>query len=127
MLMEDLNMKCVFAKFVPQLLTEDQKNNRLSVCYNLREQAGNAPQILSKVVTGHETWCNGCELETKQALSQWKTPTSPKAKQAQQVQSNIKIMLISLFDANGNVHKICSSWTNRESTILFEGVEKITC
>jgi len=90
------------------------------------EQVGNAPQILSKVVTRDETWCNGCDLETKQALSQWKTPNSPKAKKVQQVQSNIKIMFISLFDANGIVHKICSSWTNCESTILFEVVEKIT-
>jgi len=32
MLMEDLNMKHVSAKFVPWLLTEDQKNSRLNVC-----------------------------------------------------------------------------------------------
>ena len=35
------------------------------------------PQILSKVVTGDETWCYGYDPETKQALSQWKTPNSP--------------------------------------------------
>ena len=57
MLTEDLKMKHVSTKFVPQLLTEDQKNNHLNVCYDLREQAGNNPQILSKVVTGDETWC----------------------------------------------------------------------
>ena len=41
MLTEDLNMKRVSTKFVPRLLTEDQKNNHLNVCYDLREQAGN--------------------------------------------------------------------------------------
>jgi len=40
---KDLNMKRVSAKFVPRLLTEDQKSNRLNVCYDLREQAGNDP------------------------------------------------------------------------------------
>jgi len=45
MLTEDLNMKRVSAKFVPRLLREDQKNNRVNVCYDLREQAGNNPQI----------------------------------------------------------------------------------
>jgi len=70
MLMEDLNMKCVSTKFVRHLLTEDQKHNRLNVCYDLREQVGNDPQILSKVVTGDETWCYGYDPETKQALSQ---------------------------------------------------------
>jgi len=69
-LMEDLNMKRVSAKFVPQLSTEDQKNNRLNVCYDLREQVGNDPHIHSKVVTGDETWCYGYNLETKQASSQ---------------------------------------------------------
>ena len=97
MLMEDLNMKCVTAKFVPRLLTKDQKNNCLNVCYDLREQVGNNPQILSKVVTRDETWCYSYDLETKQASSQWKTPNSPKQKKARQVRSNVKIMLISFF------------------------------
>ena len=68
-------------------------------------QVGKNPQILSKVVTGDETWCYGHDLETKQASSQSKTPNSPKPKKAQQVWSNVKIMLISFFDANGIVHK----------------------
>jgi len=66
-----------FRKLVPRLLKEDQKNNRLIVCYDLREQVGHHPQILSKVVTGDETWCYGYDPETKQASSQWKTPNSP--------------------------------------------------
>jgi len=96
-LTEDLNMKCVSTKFIPQLLTEDQKNNCLKVCYNLREQVGNNPQILSKVVTRDETWCYSYNPETKQASSQWKTPNSPKPKKARQVRSNVKIMLINFL------------------------------
>jgi len=98
-------MKHVSAKFVRLLLSEDQKNNRLNVCYSSREQVGYDPQILSKVVTRDETWCYAYDPETKQASSQWKTPNSPKAKKARQVQSNVKIMLISFSDANGIVHK----------------------
>jgi hypothetical protein len=71
-------MKGVSAKFIPRLLTEDQKNNHLNVYYN-------DPQILSRVVTGDETWCCGYNPETKQAWSQWKTPNSPKPKKARQV------------------------------------------
>jgi len=65
-------MKRVSAKFVPRLLTEDKKNSRLIVCYDLREQVGNDTQILSKVVTGDETWCYGYDPKTKQASNQWK-------------------------------------------------------
>ena len=97
MLMEDLNLKHVSTKFIHWLLTEDQKNNCLNVHYDLKEQVGNDPQILSKVVTGDETWCYGYNPETKQALSQWKTPNSPRAKTARQVRSNVKIMLISFL------------------------------
>ena len=57
-----------------------KKNIRLNVCYDLREQVGNNPQILSEVVTGDETWCYGYDPETKQASSQWQTPNSPKPK-----------------------------------------------
>jgi len=49
MLTEDLKMKRVSAKFIPRLLIEDQKNNHLNVCYDLREQVGNDPQILYKL------------------------------------------------------------------------------
>ena len=70
-----------------------------------REQVGNDPQILSKVVTRDETWCYGYDPETKQASSQWKIPNSAKPKKTRQVRSNVKIMLIGFFDANGIVHK----------------------
>ena len=90
-------MKRDSAKFVPRLLTEDQKHSRLNFCYDLREQVGNDPQILSKVVTRDETWCYGYDLETKQASSRRKTPLAPKPKKARQVRSDVKTLLISFF------------------------------
>ena len=42
--------------------------------------------------------------ETKQMSSQWSTSSSPRPKKAQQVKSNIKIMLIAFFDVDGLVH-----------------------
>jgi len=44
-----------FRKIRSSVVDRVSKNNRLSVCYDLREQVGNDPQILSKVVTGDET------------------------------------------------------------------------
>jgi len=85
MLMKDLNMKHVSAKFVPRLLIEDQKTVVLNVCYDLREQVGNDPQILSQVVTGDKTWCCGYDPETKQASSQMKTHNSPKTNKVRKV------------------------------------------
>jgi len=72
-------------KICSSVVDRGSKNSHLNVCYGLREQAGNDPQILSKTVTGDETWCDGYDPETKQASSQWKTPNSPKPKKARQV------------------------------------------
>ena len=76
----DLKMRRIVAKFVPRLLTQDQKNTRLTLCQDFKNQIESDPDFLSKVITGNESWCYGYEPETKQALSQWKTPTSPRPK-----------------------------------------------
>ena len=48
-----------FRKISYSVVDRGSKNSRLNVCYNFREQVGNPSQILSKVVTGDETWCYG--------------------------------------------------------------------
>ena len=94
-----------FAKFVPRLLTRDQKNTRLTLCQELKNHIESDPNFLSKVITGDESWCYGYDPETKQTSNQWKTPTSPRPKKARQVRSNVKTMLIVFFDVRGIVHR----------------------
>ena len=48
---------------------------------------------------------HGYDPETKQMLSQWKSPNSPRPKKARQVRRNVKSMLIVFFDVQGIVHK----------------------
>jgi len=55
-LTEDLKMRRVASKFVPRLLSVDQKLQRLDVCLDLKENATNDPSFLSNVITGEETW-----------------------------------------------------------------------
>ena len=70
----DLNMRRVAAKFVPRLLSHDQKHTRLTLCQELKNEIESDPNFLSKVITGDESWCYGYDPATKQASSQWKTP-----------------------------------------------------
>jgi len=67
---------------------------------------------LSKVIRGDESWCYGYVPETKQAWSQWKTPTSPRPKKTIQVRSNVKRMLIVFFRCSRNrapgIHSSCT-------------------
>jgi hypothetical protein len=49
-LTEDLQMRLVSAKFVPRLLTEEQKDNCVNVCHDLKEELRNDPNFLTKIV-----------------------------------------------------------------------------
>jgi hypothetical protein len=48
-------MRRVSAKFVPRLLTEEQKDNLVNVCSDLKEELRNDPKFLTKIVTEDET------------------------------------------------------------------------
>jgi len=57
-LSNELNTRQIAAKFVPRLLTDEQKQHWLEVGVEFKEQVSSDP-------------------ETKQLLSQWKCPSSP--------------------------------------------------
>jgi len=103
-LTEDLQMRRVSAKFVPHLLTAEQKDDLVSICTDLRERAQNNPNFISSVITGDESWVYCYDPETKQMSSQWKTASFPRPKKARHVKSNVKTMLMAFFDIDGLVH-----------------------
>ena len=51
----DPNMRPVSAKFVPRVLTVEQKQQRLSVSLELRDRAASDSSFLRNVITGDET------------------------------------------------------------------------
>ena len=81
-LTENLNMRRISARFVPRLLSDDQKALRVSACRELKQQARDDPNFTSNIITGDETWVYVYDLETKQQSSQWKSPNSPRPKKA---------------------------------------------
>ena len=68
-LTEDLRMRCVTAKFVPRLLTAEQKDDRVSICTDLHDRAQNDSTFMSSVNTGDECWIYGYDPERKQMSS----------------------------------------------------------
>ena len=79
-LTDNLYMKRVCAKFVPRLLTDDQREQRQTIARDLFERSREDMQFLKNNVTGDESWVYGYDPETKQQSSQWKGPTSPRTK-----------------------------------------------
>ena len=64
-LTEDLKKWRVASKFVPRLLSVDQKQQRFDVCLVFKENAANDPSFLSNVIKGDETWVYAYDPETK--------------------------------------------------------------
>ena len=58
-------MRRVARKFVPRLLTNEQKENRVTISQVLFDRSNADENFLKNVITGDETWVYGCNVETK--------------------------------------------------------------
>ena len=76
-LTQDLHMKKVCAKLVPRLLNEHQKQQRLDVAQEIRQNLVEDPTFLDNVVTSDESWVFQFDPETKRQSLEWKPPGSP--------------------------------------------------
>ena len=84
-LTDNLHVKSVCTKFVPHLLTHDQREKRQTIVCDFFEHSCEDMQFLKNTVTGDEFWVYGYYLETKQQSSQCKGPMSPQPKKGRQV------------------------------------------
>ncbi|XP_040357023.1 uncharacterized protein LOC121046630 [Ixodes scapularis] len=66
----DLAMKRVAAKFVPKLLTVEQKQLRVEVSQDLLDSTYSNPGFMNTIITGDEPWAHGYDPETKSQSSQ---------------------------------------------------------
>jgi hypothetical protein len=56
-LCDDLNMSRVTQHSVPHVLTQDQHDDRMSICSDLINSANKDGTFLNWIITGDETWC----------------------------------------------------------------------
>lgn len=112
---EKLGLSKVCARWVPRLLTNDQKQNRaqLSLCLYHRFTADPGGFIL-RIVTGDETWVYYYDPETKQESMQWKAASERPPVKAKVVKSAGKVMLTLFWDADGWIHV---DWLPPKTTI----------
>ena len=98
----DLCMKKVAARWVPKLLTEEQKKERVRLSrQNLRVYNANEEDFLARFVTMDETWVHYFDPETRQQSMEWKHPGSPTPKKARRSTSAGKVMASVFWDSEG--------------------------
>ena len=88
----------------PQAADEQQKELHVEIAQDMLDCANNDPEFTKTIITGDETWVYGYNSECKFQSSQWKHSKSPRPKKAQQVRSNIKVMLTCFFNSYSIMH-----------------------
>ena len=114
-----LGMTRVCAKFIPKLLTTEQKDLRSEIAQENLEMVSDDENVLKKVIPCDESWVYGYDPETKRQSSQWKCPDEPRPKKAPQSRSHVKSMLIIFFPLWGCCAlRICSKRSDDQQRIL---------
>ncbi|UYV73727.1 hypothetical protein LAZ67_11000534 [Cordylochernes scorpioides] len=78
---KDLDMIRASSKFVPRILTEEQKECIIVewIYKNMVEMTRTYPEWMQKIITGDETWVYRYDPETKRQSSQWIERGEPEA------------------------------------------------
>ena len=99
---QHLDMTKLSARWVPRLLTLDQKRNRVKCCKDGLQLFQKNPQDFKRrFVTVDETWIHHYTPETKEQSKQWVTKGESAPKKAKTVPSAGKIMATVFWDSQG--------------------------
>ena len=97
----DLKMSKASARWVPRLLSEDEKLQRVSDSQKFIRKCDRDRNFLNKIITTDETWVHFYEPEDKRSSMVWKHSDSPPPKKAKTVKSMGKVMCIMFIDRHG--------------------------
>uniref|UniRef100_A0A1I8JKM9 HTH_48 domain-containing protein n=1 Tax=Macrostomum lignano TaxID=282301 RepID=A0A1I8JKM9_9PLAT len=114
-LTERLLLQKKFCKWVPHLLTGEQKMQRtVASSSHLRRFHREGEDFLSRIVAGDETWVYSWDPETKAQSAEWLPAHSPRPQKAIRKQGAIKIMHVMFFDSQG----ILLNWAVPQGTTV---------
>lgn len=100
-LTDHLEMRRVAARWIPRLLTENDKTKRVQLSKTFLWRYSHEKDFLDRIVTTDETWLYHYDPETKQQSSAWKRKTSPPPLKAKVQKSGRKNMFIFFMDVRG--------------------------
>lgn len=104
-LTEALDMRKISARWVPRLLSDDDKKRRMGAALEfLQEYNEVGHEILDRVVTGDESWIHFWTPESKEQLKQWKKKEEETPRKCKQVPSAGKVMLTAFWDRHGVIY-----------------------
>ena len=117
-LTERLQMRKVAPRWVPHMLSETEKHQRVKIARSLLQRyEEEGDKRLQRIVAIDETWMRSFEPELKQQSSEWHTKTSPRPVKFRRSQNCPKMMMIFANDYRGVLtsHRVTTGETvNKE-------------
>ena len=102
---ENLIIRRLCARWIPKMLSECQKAQRVESCQRFVQQfEQEGVDFLSRIVPADETWISLYERESKEQSTMWKTPGSPSPKKLKVSRSTKKQMFVMFLDIHGVIH-----------------------
>ena len=102
---DHLGLSKVSARWVPRMLTLDNKRRRVECATELLSRwNADAGAFEQRLITGDETWLYHYDPETKQASMEWRRPNEPAPRKFKAQKSAVKVMGIFFWDSMGIVH-----------------------
>ncbi len=104
-LKKDLKQFKLCPKFIPKVLTPEQKLFRVRMCELNMQALKDDNDYLKKIVTGDESWVSVFEIEIKRLSCEWhpKGSTASRPTKALRQRSERKCMLTAFFDETGEI------------------------
>ena len=97
-----LGMRKITSRWVPHMLTQEQKHMRVQISRQLLHRyKKEGDDFISRIVAIDETWLRSYEPELKSQSMEWHTPNSPRPAKFRRKQGNLKVMMIFAYDCEG--------------------------
>lgn len=101
---DKLAVRKLCARWIPHLLTDDQKKARVDWCKEMLQKYGGGPsRLLNNIVTGDESWIYAYEPETKQQSTVWVFQNEQNPTKVVRSRSVAKQMVACFFSRTGHV------------------------
>ena len=102
-----LDLRKVCARWVPHLLNEEQKTQRLKCARELlKTYKGCNSRVISNLLTGDETWVHMFEPQRRADNKQWKRKVQKRPCIAKRTRSSKKILYAIFFTSSGPVVQV---------------------
>ena len=98
---EKLGMRKVTSRWVPHLLSEEQKLKRMLVVSQHLRRFRRDPAFLNRIVASDESWAHSWEPELKRQSAEWRLPEEGRPMKAKRSQGGLKVLHVTFFDQHG--------------------------